>query len=183
MAFISYADRGADSKSVAAQFKEVLGKRATSAPNFLRIHASRPEVIRSHHQLQQIVLQEPSALTPLQRMMIGLVVSQINDCLYWLQRLGKLFQEQFQDEDLVARLQSDYRAADLPVASRVMLEYCAKLTRAPRTVGQADVDALHAAGFSDAAIHDICLVTAYFAFANRLAQGLGVELEPGGGPK
>jgi alkylhydroperoxidase family enzyme len=40
-----------------------------------------------------------------------------------------------------------------------------------------DVDALRAAGFDDRAIHDICAITAYFAFVNRIADGLGVELE------
>jgi len=39
------------------------------------------------------------------------------------------------------------------------------------------VDNLRAAGFGDAAIHDICTIAAYFAFVNRIADGLGVELE------
>ena len=58
-----------------------------------------------------------------------------------------------------------------------MLEYAEKLTRTPAAVRREDVDALRKAGFSDAAILDICQVTAYFAFVNRLADGLGVELE------
>jgi len=58
-----------------------------------------------------------------------------------------------------------------------MLNYAAKLTRTPAAVGQGDVDALREVGFSDAAILDICQVTAYFAFVNRIADGLGVELE------
>ena len=29
----------------------------------------------------------------------------------------------------------------------------------------------------DRAIHDICVTTAYFTFVNRIADGLGVELE------
>jgi alkylhydroperoxidase family enzyme len=41
----------------------------------------------------------------------------------------------------------------------------------------ADVRALREAGFEDPAIHDICAIVAYFAFVNRLADGLGVELE------
>ena len=45
----------------------------------------------------------------------------------------------------------------------------------------ADVAALRKAGFGDAAILDICQVAAYYAFANRLADGLGVELESPGG--
>ena len=74
-------------------------------------------------------------------------------------------------------MQSDYRGADLAPADRAMLDYCAKLTRTPSRMTHADVDLLREAGFSDAAILDICLVTAYFAFVNRIADGLGVELE------
>ncbi len=58
-----------------------------------------------------------------------------------------------------------------------MLDYAVKLTREPAAITQADVDALRHVGFSDAAILDICQVTAYYAFVNRLADGLGVELE------
>jgi uncharacterized peroxidase-related enzyme len=58
-----------------------------------------------------------------------------------------------------------------------MLNYATKLTKTPAAVGQGDVDALREAGFSAAAILDICQVTAYFAFVNRIADGLGVELE------
>lgn len=58
-----------------------------------------------------------------------------------------------------------------------MLEYAVKLTREPAAIARADIEALRHAGFSDAAILDICQVTAYYAFVNRLADGLGVELE------
>jgi uncharacterized peroxidase-related enzyme len=58
-----------------------------------------------------------------------------------------------------------------------MLDYAVKLTRTPTEVTLNDAQALRAAGFDDRAIHDICAVTAYFAFVNRIANGLGVELE------
>jgi alkylhydroperoxidase family enzyme len=41
----------------------------------------------------------------------------------------------------------------------------------------ADIGRLRAAGFDDRAIHDLCAIVAYFAFVNRIADGLGVELE------
>lgn len=59
-----------------------------------------------------------------------------------------------------------------------MLDYAAKLTKEPWAITAADVEALRRAGFSDAAILDICQITGYYAFVNRLADGLGVELEP-----
>ena len=42
---------------------------------------------------------------------------------------------------------------------------------------QADVQKLKEAGFEDVDILDINQITGYFAFVNRLADGLGVELE------
>jgi hypothetical protein len=48
-------------------------------------------------------------------------------------------------------------------------------------IGEAEAGgALRAAGISGAGIHDAAAVTAYFNFVNRIAQGLGVELEEDG---
>jgi uncharacterized peroxidase-related enzyme len=80
---------------------------------------------------------------------------------------------------LLAQLKEDYRRASLPRCDRAMLDYAAKLTLAPATVSREDVQRLREEGFEDRAILDIVHVTAYFAFANRLADGLGVALEGG----
>ncbi len=58
-----------------------------------------------------------------------------------------------------------------------MLDYAAKLTSHPNKITAQDVDGLRQAGFGDRAIHDICAITAYYAFVNRIADGLGVALE------
>ena len=58
-----------------------------------------------------------------------------------------------------------------------MLAYAAKLTLRPHEVVADDVEALRAAGFDDAGVLDICQVVSYYAYVNRLADGLGVELE------
>ncbi len=58
-----------------------------------------------------------------------------------------------------------------------MVDYALKLTRTPGTITAADVDRLRQAGFEDRAVLDIAQVTAYYNYVNRLADGLGVELE------
>ena len=58
-----------------------------------------------------------------------------------------------------------------------MLRYAAKLTAAPAAMAPEDVEALRAAGFGDADVLAIAETTAYYAYVNRLADGLGVELE------
>jgi uncharacterized peroxidase-related enzyme len=80
-------------------------------------------------------------------------------------------------ELLIAALTTNYQRAELDGADRSMLDYAAKLTETPSEVTEADVVRLREQGFDDRSIHDICSITAYFAFVNRVADGLGVELE------
>ena len=58
-----------------------------------------------------------------------------------------------------------------------MLEYSNKLNREPGSICRTDVEQLKTAGFDDLAIHDIVCCVSYFAFVNRIADGLGIELE------
>lgn len=75
-------------------------------------------------------------------------------------------------------MSDDYRRARLSAADHAMLDFAIKLNRTPRAMRREDVDALRAAGFGDEAIHDIVQITGLFAYYNRLADGLGIELEP-----
>jgi uncharacterized peroxidase-related enzyme len=77
----------------------------------------------------------------------------------------------------VERLGRGQRGMALTPADRAMLDYAVKLTREPAQITGDDVGALRAVGFDDRGIHDICAVVAYYAFVDRMAEGLGVELE------
>ena len=59
-----------------------------------------------------------------------------------------------------------------------MLDHVSRLTREPWAVKESDIARLRRVGFSDRAIHDMTFVAGYYAFVNRLADGLGVALEP-----
>jgi uncharacterized peroxidase-related enzyme len=83
----------------------------------------------------------------------------------------------------VAAAKSDHRTAAVDTPTRALLDYAVKLTRTPGAMTKEDVDALRAAGWSDAAIHDAAQVTAWFNYINRVADGLGVDLEPGMAPR
>lgn len=81
------------------------------------------------------------------------------------------------DRDLAAQIGQDYRRAELKAPDRQMLDYAAKLTRSPGDMLESDVIALRGSGFSDRAVLDIAQVVAYYAYVNRIADGLGVSLE------
>jgi len=77
----------------------------------------------------------------------------------------------------VEGLVRDYRALELAPVDRAILDYAVKLTRSPGDITPEDVVPLRTHGLDDVAIHDLVSVTAYFAFVNRIADGLGVALE------
>ena len=75
-------------------------------------------------------------------------------------------------------LKRDYRTVDLPAADRAMLDFAVKLTRTPAEMRRADVERLREAGFDDDGIHEIAQIAGLFNYYNRLADGLGIDLEP-----
>ncbi len=58
-----------------------------------------------------------------------------------------------------------------------MLWYAEKLTLNSNGINKSDIEVMKSEGFTDQNILDINQVTAYFAYVNRVASGLGVELE------
>ena len=82
-----------------------------------------------------------------------------------------------EDAGLPRALARGHREADLEVEDRAMLDYAVKLTLTPWEVFDGDVERLREVGFNHAAILDICQVVSYFNYVNRMADGLGVELE------
>jgi len=80
----------------------------------------------------------------------------------------------WKDRARVDQLIDDYHALDVPERMQAMLDYGIKLTQAPASVAEEDVQMLRDAGFSDRDVLDINLITSYFNFVNRIAEGLGV---------
>ena len=83
------------------------------------------------------------------------------------------------DHELADRVRADWRSAGLDESTSALIEYGEQLTRAPDSVTADDVDRLRDAGWDDRAIHDAAQVVSYFNYINRVADGLGVDPEPG----
>lgn len=77
----------------------------------------------------------------------------------------------------LAGLQAMPIAAAISAKEQALLDYADALTLAPASVTRAHIDRLRDAGYDDRAIHDACCIVGYFAFVNRVADGLGVEVE------
>ena len=77
----------------------------------------------------------------------------------------------------ITGLAEDWQTVELDPVDRALVHYAVKLTQTPHQIDLADITQLRQVGLNDLAIHDLCAVTAYFAFANRIADGLGIQLE------
>jgi uncharacterized peroxidase-related enzyme len=64
------------------------------------------------------------------------------------------------------------------VADAALMEFAEKATRTPWSVRRDDLDRLRGHGFTDEAISDGVQVIAYFNYINRIADALGVDVEP-----
>ena len=58
-----------------------------------------------------------------------------------------------------------------------MLEYVKKITLTATSITKDDLDGLRSVSWTDREILDIALVSAYYCFRCRLADGLSVELD------
>lgn len=79
---------------------------------------------------------------------------------------------------MLERVERDWRTAGLDARRTAILTYAEKLTREPAAMVRADVEALRAVGLSDTDVLHLAEVVGYYAYVNRIADGLGVELEP-----
>ncbi len=75
-------------------------------------------------------------------------------------------------------LKTDWRQAQLTERQRAMVGFGEKLTRTPWEMKEADVAELRRHGLSDEQILAVVLVAAFFNIATRVADALGIELDP-----
>jgi uncharacterized peroxidase-related enzyme len=79
--------------------------------------------------------------------------------------------------NLARQLVKDFRVATLSSRHQAILEYADKLTRTPGLMVVSDLEAMRHEGLSDRDILDANQAVAYFAYVNRVADGLGVVVD------
>ena len=138
-------------------------------PNVLEVYSFDETKLRAFIGMYNDLMLGDSALTPLEREMIAVVVSAANRCYYCLTAHGEALREMSGDPSLGETLVMNYRVAQVTRRQRAMLDYAHKLTVAPAETGEADRRALRRAGFADREIWDIVAITGFFNMTNRVA--------------
>lgn len=175
MAWIDVTHEDDASGDLAAVYDGIASARGKLS-NIMRVHSLRPRAMRAHMDLYLELLFSRSGLSRAERELIATVVSATNGCAYCTRHHAEALRAYWRDEVRVAAVTRDYREAELSERERALCDYAVRLTREPAAVTEADVTRLRAAGLADRDVLDANLVTSYFNFVNRIAEGLGVEL-------
>jgi uncharacterized peroxidase-related enzyme len=176
-AWITMIDEQDADEALAAAYAECASRDIGKVGHIFKIQGLNPTSMLAHHALYQALMYGHSPLTRIQREMIASVVSAVNGCEYCLHHREAILRRWMENDPLVDQIVHGDTHAPIDPQDRAMLDFAVKLARTPNEMTQADVEILRAAGFDDRAILDIAQIAAYYAFTNRLSNGLGLELE------
>jgi uncharacterized peroxidase-related enzyme len=147
--------------------------------NVMKAHSLRPHTMEGHSALYKAVLHHTGNSMPVWFLeCLGIYTSLSNRCDYSVAHHFAGLSRLLKDD---ARARAIHRALATARPEEVfagkeleLLRYVRKLTLAPQDMQEADIDAMRAAGASDAEILEANQVCAYFNYSNRLLNGLGV---------
>lgn len=150
--------------------------------DILKTHSVSPgaaEAIEAHVGLAVSAMHTESALSRIEREIIGVVVSLVNGCEYCLNHHANTLDRLLPDDRkaIVEPLATDGDTSGLTKREAAIAKYAQKLTVDPGGMTGGDVAALKGAGLGDPAVHDVVHATGYSAYANRIALGLGASIQ------
>jgi uncharacterized peroxidase-related enzyme len=161
-------------------YDRVAGRNGT-VDNILQAHSLRPHTLTGHMALYKSVLHHASNEQPTWFLeTIGVFVSHLNGCSYCfdhhLAGLTRLV-GQSRAEEIALAVRSGEFARAFTAAQVSALRYTEQLTLRPADIKESAIKEMRAKGLSDGDILEINQVVAYFAYANRMVNGLGVTTE------
>ena len=175
---ISYSEA---SEPLRSAYEQVKGDRER-VDNVMTIHSLRPHTMEAHFALYRAVLHSPDNALPAWFLeALGVYTSMVNDCHYSVAHHFEGLRRALADDGRAEQIREAlFQKCPENVFSGkelALLRYAERLTRSPDSMREEDVSELKRAGASDGEILETNQVTAYFNYANRVLNGLGVTTE------
>ncbi|MSQ62572.1 MAG: alkylhydroperoxidase [Betaproteobacteria bacterium] len=152
---------------------EEVQKKTGFVPNVFLALAHRPAEWRAFVAYHDALMEkEPGAgctLSKAEREMIVVATSGANHCQYCVVAHGAILRIRAKNPLVADQVAVNHRKADLTTRQMAMLDFAMQVALESHTVGDADIEALRAHGFSADDTWDIAAIAAFFAMSNRLA--------------
>jgi uncharacterized peroxidase-related enzyme len=159
-------------------YDRILKERGHLANIFLA-QGLDPDVLEKHVDLYVDLMIGPGPLSREEREAIAVVVSAANRCAYGAIHHSEALETVDKDPGALYKLLKEFTSRRESPREKALLAYAAKLTLNAKDVTEDDIKDLKEAGLTDEEILRANLIASYFNFSNRVALGLGVELEEG----
>ena len=142
-------------------------------PNYFLAQGRIPELVDAQLRMREVIMRE-GALSAQLKGQLALVVSGINTSSYCVAVHLELLRALGIEKPLGRILATNYPQAPVGEKAQALFRFADKLTRKESDVCQADIDAVFAAGWDQAALFETVLVVSLMNFANRFAIGCGL---------
>lgn len=181
MAWIEVIEPAQSDGRLKTLFDTVIGSGG-DVDNILSVHSLRPHSLGGHMALYRSVMHHSSNVLPKPlRESIGLYVSILNKCQYCIAHHHAALERLVGDKSIADRIfkSLDSGTPECAFANGALaaMNYARILTLTPADVSEPLVLAMRHAGLDDGKILEVNQIVSYFAYANRVAQGLGVETD------
>jgi len=148
--------------------------------NIMMAHSLRPHSMEGHMALYKNVLHHSRNTLPKWLLeAIGVCVSIINQCEYCIDHhyegMRKLIMDDQRSENIRKALEEEKPAKVFKSKELAIINYAVKITINPHDISPEDIEKLRINNVEDGEILEINQVAAYFAYANRMVLGLGIN--------
>jgi len=158
---------------------EAVQQKAGFVPNVFLALAHRPAEWRAFVAYHDALMEkEPGGactLTKAEREMIVVATSGANQCQYCVVAHGAILRVRAKSPFIADQVAVNYRKADLSPRQMAMLDFAMKVALEAHAVGDGDIAALAAHGFTADDAWDIASIAAFFAMSNRLANATSMR--------
>jgi len=145
----------------------------SGVPGIRSLALFRPETAGPLYALAQVLLRDPSPLTPAERELIAVHVSTRNACLFCASSHAAAARELFGEQcAVVDDVITNGAPAALSPKMKALLVIAGQVQQSGKAVTADAVAAARVQGADDRAIHDTVLIAATFCMFNRYVDGL-----------
>jgi len=178
MAWIS-APAVEDAIGKTKQVYEMILRDRGNVANIFLAQGLDPAALEDHMGMYMHLMIDPGPLSREEREMVAVVVSAANRCAYDAVHHSEALEAVEKDPAALKNLLREFSTKHESPRSKALLAYAAKLTFDPKDITQDDIKDLRDVGLTDAEILRANLIASYFNFSNRIALGLGIDIEKG----
>ncbi|GJE60071.1 peroxidase-related enzyme [Methylobacterium trifolii] len=138
-------------------------------PNVFLVLAHRPDEFRAFMAYHDALMDKPGNLTKVDREMIVVATSNLNQCQYCVVAHGAILRIRAKNALIADQVAINYRKADITERQKSMIDFAVKVAFEAHTVNDQDFATLAQHGFDQEDAWDIAAIAAFFGMSNRLA--------------